>query len=296
MNDVSKTPAIAALLVALLLWGSSFPAMKIAVGAYHPIAVIFGRVALASLVFLLVRRRFAGVRPRGRDWLWLLLMAFSEPCLYFLFEAYALTLTSSAQAGMVSATMPVMTALAAWFFLKERVTAQVWIGLCLAVLGVVWLSLAGVSTDHAPDPRLGNLLEFLAMVATSAYLVLVKHLTKRFHPLFLTAVQTWVGALFYLPLLLLTDARASLFSADIHWLGLGCIVYLSLAVTILAYGCYNFALSRMPASQAGTFVNLIPVIALTLGVLLLGERFTLPQYAASALVLLGVFLTRKAGS
>jgi drug/metabolite transporter (DMT)-like permease len=69
-------------------------------------------------------------------------------------------------------------------------------------------------------------------------------------------------------------------------------VYLGIFVSIGAYGLYNFSVSRMPASQASAFVNLIPAFTVFLGWLILGERFTPLQYVASIIVFTGVFLSQ----
>ncbi len=63
-------------------------------------------------------------------------------------------------------------------------------------------------------------------------------------------------------------------------------------VTLGAYGLYNFGVSRIPASQASAFVNLIPVFTVILGWIILNERFAPVQYLASALVFSGIFLSQ----
>ena len=70
------------------------------------------------------------------------------------------------------------------------------------------------------------------------------------------------------------------------------ILYLGVFVTIGAYGLYNYGMSKIPASQASAFVNLIPVITLFMGWLFLGERLNVLQYAASAVVVAGVYLSQ----
>jgi drug/metabolite transporter (DMT)-like permease len=59
-----------------------------------------------------------------------------------------------------------------------------------------------------------------------------------------------------------------------------------------AYGLYNYAVSKVPASQASAFVNLIPVFTVILGRIILDEHFTAVQYVASAIVIAGVFMSQ----
>ena len=283
-------PAVA-LLGAMLLWGSSFIAMKVAVMAFHPLLVILVRMLVASALFSLAWRSLRKVRYHKGDWKPLLFMALCEPCLYFVFESYALRNTSASQAGMVAATLPVLVAVSARFFLAERLSRRAWSGLMLAIAGVAWLSFSGQATEHSPNPLLGNLLEFIAMATASGYMVTLKHLTRRYPPWYLTAVQTTAGAVFFLPVLLLPHAALP---DPLPMAGVWSVLYLGSFVTIGAYGLYNFGMSRLPAGQTSAYVNLIPVITLILGKLILDETFTPPQYAASLVVLAGVYLTQRA--
>lgn len=279
-----------ALLLAMLLWGSSFIAMKVAVGAFDPLLVILARMLVATLLFAFVARRFTGADYRAGDWKWLLLMGLCEPGLYFLFEAYALQYTTASQAGMITALLPVMVAAAAALLLGERARRRIWAGFGLSVAGVVWLSAAAEVQEQAPAPLLGNFLEFLAMVCATGYMVLLKKLSVRYSPWLLTAVQALVGLLFYLPALPFIAWPDSL--ARISLIPLLAVLYLGSVVTIGAYGLYNFGMSRLPASQASAFVNCIPVIAVALGWALLDERLTPWQLAACVLVLGGVVLSQ----
>ena len=70
------------------------------------------------------------------------------------------------------------------------------------------------------------------------------------------------------------------------------VVYLGVIVTVGAYGLYNFGVSRLPASQASAFINLIPLFTLLLAAVLLGERLTGQQMAGAALVFVGVALSQ----
>jgi drug/metabolite transporter (DMT)-like permease len=288
-SEQSRLLPTLALIVAALIWGSAFIAMKVAVMAMAPPLVIFWRMLLGSLLLAPLLLRPRGVNYRRGDWRWLALMALFEPGLYFLFECYALRLTSASQAGMVAATLPLMVAAGAWVFIGERPGARSWWGFALAVVGVVWLSLGGQASEHAPNPLLGNFLELLAMVSAVGYMLLLKRLSANYSPWFLTAVQALLGCLYFLPALLIfpLEPRAIPVEAVLA------VVYLGSVVTIMAYGFYNYGMSRLPASQAGAFVNLIPVCAVALGWLLLGERLTPQQLLAAGLVLLGVLLSQE---
>jgi drug/metabolite transporter (DMT)-like permease len=278
------------LVLAMLLWASSFVALKLAFRGYHPMQVIFGRMLIASLCFLPFLPGFIGLNWRRRDLKYLLIMAICEPCLYFLFEARALQLTSASQAGMITAVLPLLVAIMAWGWLQEQISRQTLAGFSLAILGACWLSLAGDGSPEAPNPLLGNFYEFLAMICAAGYTVSLKHLTSNYPPLLLTAVQAMLGSLFFFPFLLLPEVG---FPA--HWESIPAlaIIYLGMVITFCAYGCYNYGVSRIPASQAAGYINLIPVFGVLLGVLVLAERLNPYQWLACGLVFCGVWLSSQ---
>lgn len=279
---------------AVLLWGTSFVAMKYALTGFSPLAVVFLRMALASALLALVWGRVPKAGRRPGDLKWLGLMCLLQPCLYFLLEGYAVALTTSAQAGMISSLVPLLVAAGAWAFLREALSARMIAGLCLSLCGVVLLSLGGNAAHNAPNPALGNVLELLAMCCVSGYMLVLKHLSSRFDSWHLTGLQVFAGALFFLPCALATEPGwltdpASAAAAVPHaaWLA---VAYLGGVVTLGAFGLYNQAVTRLAAAQAAASINMVPLVAVFAGWLLLGETLARAQFAACALILAGVLL------
>ena len=274
----------------MVLWASSFIALKIAFQGFSPMIVIWGRMIVGSLCFLFFLKQLRTVKYQAGDLKLLLFMAICEPCIYFIFEAKALQLTSASQAGMITSMMPLLVAVGASLFLNEKVSAQTMAGLTIAISGACWLSFSAEVTSDAPNPMLGNFFEFLAMVAASGYTLTLKHLSSRYSALFLTAVQSWVGAVFFSFFLFSPGVE---FPTSPPLLPLTAIIYLGAGITLGAYLLFNYGVSRIPASQASAYINLIPVFAVILGFIVLGERFTWQQYLASVLVLLGVYISQR---
>jgi drug/metabolite transporter (DMT)-like permease len=186
---------------------------------------------------------------------------------------------------MITAMLPLLVAILAWGLLKEQISRQTLAGFMLAIIGAGWLGLASDTSMSAPNPLLGNFCEFLAMVCAAGYTVSLKHLTSNYPPLFLTAFQAFVGSLFFFPFLLLPEV-----GFPGHW-NLGpilAVIYLGTFITFGAYGCYNYGVSRIPASQAAGYINLIPVFGVLLGMLVLGDTLNTAQWLACGLVFCGV--------
>lgn len=293
VNQKNILPQLA-LIGAMFLWASSFIALKIAFRAYDPLFVIFGRMFVASFCLLgLVYRFRRAVQYQKGDYKIILFLGFCEPCLYFLFEAQAIVYTTAAQAGMITAILPILVMIAASLVLKEKTGAQGWVGAMIAVGGVCWLTLESSPTENAPNPVLGNFLEFLAMVCATGYMVTMRYLTIRYSPFFLTAVQAFMGCLFYFPLLFLPSTEIP------HHFNVPsglAICYLGAAITLGAYGLYNYGLKYISASRSAIYVNLIPVISVFLAWMVLGEMFNLQQIMAAVVVMFGVWLTQKSAA
>ena len=279
--------ALACLILAMALWGSSYVVLKVAFRELPPLWVIFGRMALGSLVFLVAWRWRGRIDYRPGDWKYLLGLAVCEPCLYFLCESFALQYTSAAQAGMITAAAVAGGGgglVAAARTDRPDDLDRLWPG------GARFdLAEPRRRADlHAPQPLLGNFFELLAMLCATGYTLLLKHLSARYSAFALTAMQAFVGTLFFLPLALASADLPSQPSA----LGIQAVVYLGVVVTVGAYGLYNFGVGRLPASQASGFINLIPVFTLVFAALFLGETLNGPQMLAAGLVFIGVAISQ----
>jgi len=293
MPPAGRLPSvpILSLLLAMLLWSSSFIALKFAFRTYDPLVVIFGRMFIATICFFIVGKRITNsLEYRKGDYKPLMFMALCEPCLYFIFEAQAIVNTTAAQAGIITAILPIMVMIAAALFLREKCGLKTWLGALLAVAGVCWLTLESSPSADAPNPVLGNFLEFLAMVCATGYTIALKALTARYSPWLLTALQALVGSIFFFPLLFLPSTQLP---TSFHPAPALAVVYLGSFITIGAYGLYNYGVKYVEASRAASFVNLIPVFSVILAWLLLGETFSSGQLCAALLIIGGVYLSQQ---
>ncbi|APW64329.1 EamA family transporter [Poseidonibacter parvus] len=279
---------IFALVFAMFIWASSFIALKTAINDLEPYTVIFLRMFTASLCFLYFIKGFMKYSFSKNDIKYIILLAFFEPCLYFIFEAKAIALTTASQVGMITSLMPVITAMAAGYFLKEIISKQLIIGSLIALCGAVWLSLQAVSSVNAPNPMLGNFYELLAMVCGAGYTIVARYLSDKYSALFITAIQVFIGAIFFFPFFIYEYNTSDLnFTTN----AILCVLYLGVVVTLGGYGLYNYALTKIEASKAAVFIYLIPVFTLILAYLILNEKLTLVELIASFTILFGVFIS-----
>ncbi len=282
------TIGIICALTAMLIWASSFIALKIALNSIPSMSIIFFRMVFASVVFAFFYKHFTNLNISKKDLKFILLMVICEPGLYFIFEIKALQYTSASQAGVITSTMPLLTAIGAGIFLKEKITKPLILGSFLAMLGAIWLSISANEQSYAPNPILGNTLEALAMVCAVGYTLCLKHLSSKFSAIFLTGAQAFGGAIFFLPFSVFEWQSLSF---DLN--GFLAIAYLGIVVTMGGYGLFNYAITLAPASKVASFVNLIPAFTIILAFLILNERLNFYQLIATAVIFLGVFISQN---
>lgn len=280
---------IAAILLAVVFWGGSFAAMRVAVSALNPWTVMWFRMTIAALLILPFISKLKPKHYQQGDWKLLIPTVAFQPCLYFLLESYALKYTTSTQAGVIVAVLPLMVASGAWLILGESIHARTVVGLMISIVGVICLTLMGTGSEAA-NPVLGNFFEFLAMASASANMVLIKKLSERYNSWTLTAMQVFTGAIFFLPgLLILIQSDSFAFS----WNLIAVLLFLGSIVTLGAFGLYNWGISQIPASKASAFINLVPVFAVLFGWFLLNEKLSLQQSLAACCVIVGVWISQR---
>jgi drug/metabolite transporter (DMT)-like permease len=281
---------ILAILGAVFLWGSSFAAMRIVLKDLHPFAIMFCRLFSAFIFIIPISIKIFPKSYQKGDWKILLPMVFFQPCLYFLLESNALIFTTSSQAGIISSCLPLMVAVAAWFFLSESIGSKTIIGLALSIAGVILLTIFQTRQIDAPHPVLGNILEVGAMLSACANFILIKKLSSRYDTWSLTGMQIIAGTLFFLPgIKYIIQADSAIWTIQLILL----LLYLGVCVSFFAFGLYNWAISKIKVARASIFINLIPVTAVTLGWFILGETLNPKQIFATIIVIFGVFLSNK---
>lgn len=274
------------LVVCYALWGGGMIAMKYAFESFDVLHVVFARVAFAALFYLALFPKWRHIPYRKGDWKFLVLLVMFEPCLFFLCETFSMKYTTASQGGVIAACFPLCTAVAAWLFLKEKLTARTVLAIVLAVLGVAGSSCFAEGDARASNPLLGNLLMFGAVLSSSGYAVCARFIARRYSFLSISAVQAIGGALVFLPFLFLSPMPQS-----ITLPALGGLLYMGIGVGIAAYLLLNLSLKNLEAGIVSLFGNLIPVFTLIFAWLILGERLNVPQVACVGLALAGVLVS-----
>jgi len=128
------------------------------------------------------------------------------------------------------------------------------------------------------------------MVCGTFYAISVRYLSQKFPALFLTAAQAFMGVIFFFPLAVVEYIQTPTMTLSLETFGWIC--YLGVVVTLGGYGMFNLALSRIEASKASVFVNLIPVFTVLLAYLFLGEVLSQTEMMASFVIFGGIIISQ----
>lgn len=282
-------PRHVAQLVALAaVWGASFLFIKVAVHDVGPLTVAASRLALGVVgiggwIRLSrgrggLRRALAGVRAGDA-----LLLAGTASAVPFVLIAWAETRITASLAGILNASVPLLTALfAVWLAPATRLRGWRTIGLFVGFAGVALV----VGTDVG-----GNGLGIVAMCGAVTLYATGAHVAKlRFgevDPLGVAFAQTAVAGLFVVPLALILDRPAHIPPVDT----LGALAALGFGGTAFGFVLYYRLLATIGPQHAVAVTYLAPIFAITYGVVLLHEHLSVASVLGIAVIITGEVLT-----
>ena len=273
-----------------LIWGGSFMFIKIEVEAgIAPVHVALLRCLFGGATLLAILALTRDGLPRGEIWRHLVVIALLSNTAPFVLFAYGETEVSSLLAGIINATTPLLTLLFSLALLPdERPTSR--------RMGGIAIGFAGVVVVLAPWQGLGagSLLGALACLAAStcyglAFPYLRRHLTDRPESgVAISAAQVAIGAVMLAPFALLGPLPDQAPGVEV-WLS---VVALGCLGTGVAYVLMFNIVQQRGAQTGSTITYVVPVFAVVLGVLVLGEEIGWHEPVGGAIILAGVALSR----
>jgi drug/metabolite transporter (DMT)-like permease len=263
------------MVLATLLWGGTFVAIRDAVAAVPPALLVSSRFLGAGVLFaivLLVRRHL----PTRRDFAGGALSGLLMVGGYFL-QALGLRSTSAGSSAFLTCAGTLLAAFWAWLLLHERPGARLTLGLALALVGAALLSLHGGLRLGA-----GELITLAGAALFALQVVALARFAPTTDPVALVCVQSFVAGLVLAPFALRSPAAlATLGGANLARFG-----YLLVAGSTIAPLLQVYAQRTLPAGRMGLLFALEPVFALVFAVTLGAERFE-PRWWLGAGLILG---------
>lgn len=284
-----KTKSTLLLLVTVFLWGSSFIFIELGLEEVAPLTLALLRFMISTPLLLLLVRFTSGFGGLYRSWKHMLFLGLTGVTAYHAFQNIGMSMTSASESSVIIASNPIFIALCGKYFLKERLSAIGVAGIFMAFFGVLVIVIrSGLSLNY--PSTLGNLLCLGSVFSWTAYSIYGKLELKDSNANEITAYSSLFGTILLAPLALISgDLRL-----PTSLVPLISLLALGLLCSGAAYLFWYKALEDLPASEAGSYLFLIPVIASSLAYFILGERPDCLFFLGASLVLVGVLLTSRA--
>lgn len=274
-----------ALFCTYFIWGSTYLAQRFAIESFPPFLMAGARAVLAGalLYSLLLFRGYS--HPKSREWIGagivgLLLVTIGSGTV-----SYVQQTVSSSLAALAIATVPIWMAIFSSFW-GHHPTKREWLGIAIGFVGIMLLNLGGSLHGHTSSA----LLLMFAAAGWSLGSIWGKHLAMP-KGLMGAACQMLLGGIV---LLGFSYAQGETWPSQISQKSWLAVVFLVIFGSMIAYSAYQYLLKtvRPLVASSNTFVN--PIVAFAVGIWFANEQVTTLEYAALAVILVGVFLVLTA--
>jgi drug/metabolite transporter (DMT)-like permease len=283
---------LARILLALtaLTWGSTFVATKVCLKYVTPLELMAFRFAIAlPVIFVLILLNKSGfdlgTHKRRLFWASIVIAA------HFIIQITGIKYTTATNTGWIIALTPLVVAVMATVFLKEKLTRRIIVGIAIATAGILLLISRGRLADIKWLSSYGDWLILASAHTWAIYTIMTRDISRTLNPLVVT--------LFLLiPSAAISLVTVGLFSdwsrfASLPAEAIISLLFLGILGTALGHWFWQLGVSRIGASRAGTFLYLEPIATTMVAVPYLHEPLGDFTIIGGLAVLLGVWISQK---
>ncbi len=282
------------LVFAVVVWGMSFIATKLALRDLAPVTVVWLRFAIGVIILgsvAAMRRQIA--RPSRREWPYFVLLGFLGITFHQWLQSTALQTVQASTTAWVVATSPIFMAILSRIFLRERLIWLQVTGIILAAVGVCLVVSEGNLRNlfSGQFGTTGDILILISAVNWAVFSILSSSGLKRYPPTQMMFFVMLIGWLLTTVIFLVQGGMADIrHITPISMLG---IAFLGIFCSGLAYIAWYDGLHALPATQVGAFLYIEPLVAVITAWMVLGESISAISLAGGAIILIGVRLVQK---
>lgn len=288
-----NTKAHLALFITALIYGANYTIAKdVMVNEYiQPSGFVLLRVIAGVFLFSFFHATFIKEKIERKDIFRLIVCGICGVATNQLMFFEGLKLTSQINASLIMTTTPILVLITSSIIIKEKITLQKLFGIALGLSGAILLILYGKKFAYHKSGMLGDALIFINATSYGLYLVLVRKLMRKYHPI---TVVKWIfifGIIFVAPFGAndLIQVQWNTFTQG-TWLA---IAYVLICTTFLTYLFNAFALKIVNPSVVSIYIYLQPLLATLIALLLAKDVLTIWKVIAGILIFLGVFFVSK---
>lgn len=282
------------ILAAVIAWGGSFVATKVALRDVQPVTVVWIRFGIGVLVLgaaVLRRRQFR--RPSARDLVSFAFIGALGITFHQWLQSTGLQTAQATTSAWIVASTPVFMAILGWIFFKEKLKFAQVAGIFLAAAGVLVVATRGdlgmLALGRLSTP--GDLLILISAPNWAVFSALSRDGLRRYPAAVMMLFVMLFGWLFTTVFFLTGPGPTEIARLTVNgWLAVG---FLGLVCSGLAYIFWYDGLQALPSAQVGVFLYIEPVVTVLVAGVVLAEQPTAALLAGGAIILLGVWLVNR---
>ncbi|HDE3787135.1 DMT family transporter [Staphylococcus aureus] len=284
MNKLRDTTFLSYLFT-IILWGSAFPMIKIALNDFSAESLSAFRLILATIIllpFVIIKKL---PTPELRDIPVIFILGFCGFVIYHTALNFGETLISAGISGILVSTTPIFSSALAYIFLKEHFSKWNWLSSLVAFIGISIISIS--KDDYTTINVLGVFIILLASFSESLYFTFQKKYIEKYGFIAFTLYTIMASSPFMLIFIpeIINDIHDATFTSIVS------VLYLAIFPTIIPYVLLAYIVKSVGVSDATMSLYLTPIVSLLLSYLLLDELPTTLAIIGGIITLLGVSLS-----
>ncbi|HDA2810151.1 DMT family transporter [Staphylococcus aureus] len=284
MNKLRDTTFLSYLFT-IILWGSAFPIIKIALNDFSAESLSAFRLILATIIllpFVIIKKL---PTPELRDVPVIFILGFCGFVIYHTALNFGETLISAGISGILVSTTPIFSSALAYIFLKEHFSKWNWLSSLVAFIGISIISIS--KDDYTTINVLGVFIILLASFGESLYFTFQKKYIEKYGFIAFTLYTIMASSPFMLIFIpeIINDIHGATFTSIVS------VLYLAIFPTIIPYVLLAYIVKSVGVSDATMSLYLTPIVSLLLSYLLLDELPTTLAIIGGLITLLGVSLS-----
>ncbi|HIH0554831.1 TPA: DMT family transporter [Staphylococcus aureus] len=284
MNKLQDTTFLSYLFT-IILWGSAFPMIKIALNDFSAESLSAFRLILATIIllpFVIIKKL---PTPELRDIPIIFILGFCGFVIYHTALNFGEALISAGISGILVSTTPIFSSALAYIFLKEHFSKWNWLSSLVAFIGISIISIS--KDDYTTINVLGVFIILLASFSESLYFTFQKKYIEKYGFIAFTLYTIMASSPFMLIFIpeIINDIHGATFTSIVS------VLYLAIFPTIIPYVLLAYIVKSVGVSDATMSLYLTPIVSLLLSYLLLDELPTTLAIIGGIITLLGVSLS-----
>lgn len=280
------------LLLTALFWGGTFIAGRSVAGHVGPFSAAFLRFCIATVLLLLLTRRSEGGFPKigPRHFAAMVLLGLSGIFAYNAFFFSGLREVEAGRAAVIIATNPVSITFFSAILFGQRIGPSKLLGIVISVVGaIVVITRGDVLGIFDGGFGRGEFYIFCCVLSWTTYSLVGKEVMREYSPLVTVTYSSVIGTALLLPPAYLEGLFRNLTEyGRLDWAG---ISYLAVFGTVVGFTWFYQGMRRIGPVRASQFINFVPICAVVLAFMILGEPITSSLLIGAALVVAGVYMT-----